>query len=292
MNFGTKVLSVGASAMAVALFSAPKWANASVPYSDPAVIGSVGLCDAQGHEIRHGSIDDQPFVWRAVSSVPAPDGYGGPGATATLAAFQPRPDVSPDRWSGDTLTSSSTYTNPRYPMAQATAVDFSLKVYLDEYRPMLDGLVQLRIYFSSPGAGGNNTSYAATDIRISRDTWQVVRGASVPCTKGRGIDSETVPTDAATRSAGGKSTAGGSTASRGAQPSSGRSSTSASTPGGNGLSTSTTRTSAAAVETSGGSSSGGSAGSAGWWIGGSVGAAAVLAGLTMWWRRRGAASPA
>lgn len=285
MKFETTALGIGLALVASAQLSgAPVAAADTVPYNDPAVIGSVGLCDAAGHPVTHGTVNAQPFVWRAVSSAAAPNGYGGVGRKATLAAFQPRPGVTADQWNGDTLTSSSSYTNPRYPMAQATAVDFSLKTYLDEYRPMVDGLVQLRLYVSAPDVGVDSTSYAATDIKVTGDAWSVVRGGSVVCTKGSATASEPLPSAAAT---GGTRVASGASTSttQPANQSSGSGSASSTQPGAGDPSGTTSNSSAAYVGRAGKSSSGGAV----VWVVVGVAVAALGAGLIVWWRRRVAA---
>ncbi|MDQ2837493.1 MAG: DUF916 domain-containing protein [Actinomycetota bacterium] len=163
---------------------------AGVPYHDPAASGRIGLCDRNGHPVTGGSIGDRPFVWRAVSSVPAPGGYTGTGRKATLLAYQPRPGVSADQWSGDQLSATSDYTNPGSPMAQSTAQDFTLTDFLGEFKPMVDGLLQLRMYFGIPGRSTWNSRYPVTDIRVSGNSWQVVDPVSVSCTNGSGTSSE------------------------------------------------------------------------------------------------------
>lgn len=164
---------------------------AGVPYVDESASGSVGLCDSSGHALTHGNINDKPFVWRAVSSVAAPDPVNGPGRRATLYAFQPRKKINSLLWSGEKMTSSSTYSNVRYPMAQATLADRKLANFLNDFPPQWNGFVQLRMYLSAPGQQPDPTAtYAATDLRISGDTWTVVHGASVPCTDGAAQDTE------------------------------------------------------------------------------------------------------
>ena len=175
------------------VFAWPAVGAASVPYNDYAVTGSVGLCDPAGRPVTHGNVNDKPFVSRAVSSTPAVAPFDGRGRKATLLAYQPRPGANPNQWSGDTLTSSSSYTNPRHPMAQATVLDFRLKDFLREFAPMWHGLIQLRIYLGAPGQGTFSDSYPATDIRVTGDTWAVVHGANVVCTDGSATASEIVP---------------------------------------------------------------------------------------------------
>jgi hypothetical protein len=166
------------------LAAVPASAANPVPYTDFAAKGSVGLCDKSGNAVTSGKITDKPFTWFAVSSMAAPAGYGATGRKATLVIYQPRPNTYPNQWSGDQMTSSSPYTNPRYPMAAATAEDFSLQDFIREFPPMLDGLLQLRIYYGVPQKPTWTETYAATDIKVTGSTWRVVRGASVPCRKG------------------------------------------------------------------------------------------------------------
>jgi hypothetical protein len=187
---------------------------ASTPYTDPGVIGQIGLCDQAGHLVTSGTLDAQPFVWRAVSSAPAPAQFAGTGRKATLYAYQPRPNVSADQWSGDQLTATSDYSNPKLPMAQATKNDFTLATFMGEFRPMVDGLYQLRMYFGAPGQGTLNTAYPATDIQITGNTWHALQAPNVSCNDGTSRSSEldTIPPlPQSVDSTGGKSSSGRST---------------------------------------------------------------------------------
>jgi hypothetical protein len=182
----------GLFALSVLATAAPASAE-SVAYQDSAAKGSIGLCDSSGKPVTGGNIHDRPFVWRAVASDQPAEPYGAKGTKATLLAYQPRPNTPADAWNGDTLTSTSTYTNPRYPMAQATSVDFTLQDFLNEYKPMVDGMIQLRMYVGAPGVGTLTESYPTTDIKVTGDTWHVVRGGSVPCSNGSAESSEVLP---------------------------------------------------------------------------------------------------
>ena len=162
----------------------PAMAAKPLPYTDFSAQGSVGLCDQAGKPVTSGKITDKPFVWFAVSGMKAPEGYGGDGRKATLFIYQPRPNTYPTQWSADQMTSSSPYSNPDFPMAAASAADFSLADYIHEFPPMWDGLLQLRIYFGAPNKPTATDPYPATDIVVTGSTWHVVRGASVACTKG------------------------------------------------------------------------------------------------------------
>ncbi|MGI8667279.1 MAG: hypothetical protein ACR2N4_14840 [Jatrophihabitans sp.] len=197
---------LAALTVALGLWSATPASAAGVPYHDPAAAGRIGLCDRAGHPVTGGSINDRPFVWRVVSSVAAPPDYQGTGRKASLLSYQPRPGVSPDQWSGDQLTATSDYSNPAAPMSQATGQDFTLKEFLGEFTPMVDGLLQLRMYYGIPGRGTWNSSYPSTDIRVTGTRWQVVDPVSLPCTNGTSTSSEVAAGDPAAQPAGAAAT--------------------------------------------------------------------------------------
>jgi hypothetical protein len=216
-------------ALTVAL-SGPHSAHAEggVPYTDGNSKGTIGLCDKAGKSIRSGAVGDKPFAWTAVSSVPAPAPYNGAARTATLLAYQPRPGVDPGDWSGSLITASSKYTNTAHPMAQATDDDWALADFLSLYPPMWDGLIQLRIYLGMPDQPVLQHEYAATDLKITGDRWEVVRGKDVPCNSGKAISLETLllppdffspgptPSPATTASPGQSASPGGDPGSAGA----------------------------------------------------------------------------
>ncbi|MCW2498185.1 LPXTG cell wall anchor domain-containing protein [Jatrophihabitans sp.] len=190
MNRKARRLLAVCGAGALLLQAAPASA-ASLP-SDPQAVGVIGLCDQSLHPISRGNLADVPFVWRAVGGTPARGSYAKFGGTATLYAYQPRPSVPAGEWSGGQLTSSAHYTNPAYPMAQATKADVSLANFTAEFPPQVDGLIELRLYLGGPNLQLQTTSYDATFIRITGSTWTVVKGGSVDCTHGRAVSPETV----------------------------------------------------------------------------------------------------
>ena len=153
------VAATGLSVIAVLAGAPAAFAGSGVPYTDPAVVGSIGLCNKAGQQITHGSITTTPFVWRAVSSQAAQAPYNAAGRTATFYAFQPRQDVAPGQWSGEALTASSRYTNSAHPMAAATGRDDSLKDFISDFPPSWDGLIELRIYLGAPNAQVDSLSY-------------------------------------------------------------------------------------------------------------------------------------
>lgn len=165
----------------------------SPPFKDADANGYVGFCDKNKRQVSSGSIYDQPFIWTAVSSAPAPEGYKK--GKAVLIAFQPREGVEPGLWSGRQLTASSTFTNPAHPMSQATNADDPLLFFTQGFPPKWDGLVQLRMYFSARDMGLHKIPYPATIIRVTGDRWSVVSGGKVDCKAGTAtsIESETLP---------------------------------------------------------------------------------------------------
>jgi hypothetical protein len=170
--------------------ASPAVAGASVPYDDHSAEGYIGLCNREGQPIRSGSVTDAPFPWSAFSSVAAPAPYNQDGRTATLFAYQPRQGLTPPEWSGEMVSASARYSNPAHPQAQSTERDEPLRTFLDTYPPQWDGLIQLRLYLGAPDQPARTQRYAATDIRISGDRWEVVRGGDVACDSGTAVSLE------------------------------------------------------------------------------------------------------
>lgn len=194
MRVGRWVVDAALMALAtVALFAPallPAAADSSVPYTDPAANGIIALCNQAGQHITSGSVSDKPFAWTALSSTSAPPPYDGSGRTATLYAYQPRPGVPPGLWSGFQMTAASRYTNPTHPSIQSTQRDFSLADLIAAYPPMLDGFYQLRMLLGAPNEPTFRLGYPATDIKVTGNTWAVVRGGEVPCNAGSATSAE------------------------------------------------------------------------------------------------------
>jgi hypothetical protein len=161
--------------------------------ADPNATSSLALCGKSGQPISSGSTTARPFVWRAVSAAAAPTPYNQSGRTATLFAFQPRPDVEASEWSGDLLTASARYTDAAHPMAAATRLDEPLSDFLNEYPTKVDGLVQLRLYLGAPGEPAATLKYAAAMIRVTGHSWQLVGSPSTAsCHAGSAVSLETI----------------------------------------------------------------------------------------------------
>lgn len=280
--------SAGLAAAAVLLI-APATARAdTLPFNDTSAQGSIGLCDATGTPIHSGSLTDRPFVPMAASSVPAPEGFTAANkAKATLYAFQPRQNIDPGEWSGMQLTGSSIYADSNRPMVAGTSLDYALREFIAAYPAKWDGLVELRIYYTAPNRIPYRSTFPATVLRVTGNTWTVVQGADVPCDSKKVISNERLllPASAFNKKPGGT---GSPTATPGAS----------STAAAGGSSSS----GAAAHPTTGAAASGSASGSdsasaadaqhAGQgvplvaWL---VAAAAVLAAASggwLWWRRR------
>ena len=148
-----------------------------IPYEDKESAGLLALYDGSGHRITTGKVADKPFAHFAVSTQKAPPPYDKPGRKAALLAFQPRKGVDPSKWGGDFLTGSTAYADAGHPTASGTAEDISLANFMAEFPPQWDNLVQLRIYLGAPQQPGLTEHYVTADIRVSGDTWTLVRGA-------------------------------------------------------------------------------------------------------------------
>jgi hypothetical protein len=178
---GAVALVVAAIATATTTAAALGTTSGKVPFVDPSAHGYIALCDLDGHNVTSGNIHTHPFVWQAVSSLPAPDGYSGKGQNAGLLMFQPRRGVSPADWNGDELTAATQYKGTKYPAAEATYKDFSLADFIKEFPSGLDGLYQLRMHFAKKNYGVYTQTYPATVIQVTGNTWHVVQGGTTQC---------------------------------------------------------------------------------------------------------------
>ncbi len=189
-NLIIRVLGVLALLVGSAVLAVPaQAADPALPFADANAQGFIGLCDKSGHPVTSGKTTDIPFVWRAVSSTPAPKSYVGPLGKVTLAIYQPRQNVNSGEWSGKQFTGSTSYSNVQHPMAQSTYLDPPL-VDLTSIAPLWDGLLQLRLIYSNVNAVPHLRPYPATVIKVTGGTWTVVSGGSVSCTDGTGVSDE------------------------------------------------------------------------------------------------------
>jgi hypothetical protein len=143
----------------------------------------VTLCGRDGKPVTSGSLLTAPFVWSAISSTAAPDGY----TRAYLLVFQPIQYVDPSNWSGYQLTGPAIYSKAAHPVAQATNADEPLFYADNSYPPRWDGLYEIRMYFSAPTKPPENSIYPMAVIRVSGRNWTLVSGGTTPCNAGSGI---------------------------------------------------------------------------------------------------------
>ena len=279
----TRRLSRAIAAIALACSAAvgAPAAGASSPLpNDPNANGRLGFCDQHGNPITHGSVNDEPFVWLAVSSKAAAAPYNKDGKSATMFAYQPRPDVPPGDWSGEFMTATSRYTDANHPMAAGTAGDPSLATFDSDFPLMVNGLVVLRLYLSAPDTQPLTRQYSTATVQVKGSTWTLVDGGNVPCNTGTATSIESIylsPSDitappsspkTSTPTGAGASSSGSGAGSTSVEPSSRGSSTSSS--------------SGAGAKTASNSDQGN--GTLAWWC-----AAAVLAlggGSAVWYARR------
>ena len=157
----------------------------SLPYQDPDQAGWLTLCGTNLKPVTHGSVTTHPFVWRVVSDVPPPAGYFVKGAKATMFAYQPRQGTPAGAWSGTVMGAASYYHSQAHPMAQFTPIDSPLTQMTQAYPPLWDHLIELRLYLSAPQIPVDMDHYAAADIEVTGNTWQLVAGGHSSCTAGK-----------------------------------------------------------------------------------------------------------
>lgn len=179
-------VAVGASTLALGPVA---FASDKVPYNDPTASGTITLCDSDLRPVTSGSVDDLPFVWRAVGSQTAPAPYNDTNRAATLYYYQPRQGIPPGGWTGSKMNGTATYTNPDHPMSQSTVLDHPLKDFLKNYPPQWNGFVQLRLIYSTFGQAPSPT-YATVDLQVNGESWTAVNAGSSPCDAGSAISSE------------------------------------------------------------------------------------------------------
>jgi hypothetical protein len=215
----SRAVTLGGLLVAATALASPAWAD-QPPYSDPAVEGTLTLCDQDLQRVTSGAVTDRPTVWRAVGSVPAPSPYDGEGRKASLWIFQPRKGIPAGEWTGVALTAASRYQDPSHPMAQSSLIDLAMAVRLDAYPPQWDGWMQLRLLYSAPNTSVAAT-YAAADLRIQGDRWTLVGGGTDDCGSADDAVSPEVllPYYSKSAKAVAKQQAGQATSSAGASPS-------------------------------------------------------------------------
>ncbi len=182
-----------AAALSPLVAAAPARADTTLPFKDANVVGSIGFCDKANKPVTSGNIRDVPFVFKAVSDTAVPKAWAPPLGKAALYAFSPVKDVNPGEWSPYQMTASSLYTNPAHPMTAATYRDAPLEYQTTGFPATLEGLVQLRMYYSAPNQQAHLQPYPAAVIRVTGQTWSMVAGDRNPaCTAGRATSISTV----------------------------------------------------------------------------------------------------
>lgn len=228
----------------------PAVGNFKLPYTDPEQAGLLTLCNEKLQPITHGLITTKPFVWRVVSSVPAPAGYRLKGETAVLATYQPREYTPAGAWSGLIFTAASVYSTPSHPTVQLTPIDQPLDYMTESFPPIWDHLIELRMYLGGPDRAMYDDHYGAADIQVIGNTWTMVEGGHGSCTAGSAVSREVIlglPGSNGTPSPGASS---GGTSQSGTQSGQATASNSSSSPAAGGATNSGSGTDAAASTSS------------------------------------------
>jgi hypothetical protein len=167
-------------------------ASTAVPYTDRSAKGYIGLCSQAGHQVTSGSVDARPFVWRVVSSEPAPARYSSYSRTATLFGFVAMQELPPQDWGGEQLTASTRYSNRAAPIAQFTAADEPLSTLVTDYPPEWDGFYELRMFLGAADEEPYEVSYPALNIQVKGSTWYAVGGGPVKCNASSALSIESI----------------------------------------------------------------------------------------------------
>jgi hypothetical protein len=180
-----------ALALTVGLVAMPAASATAIPFTDPNAHGSIGFCDSAAHEVTSGDIGAAPFTAYAVSSAPAPAGYGtDKQGRAALYAYQPIQYLDPGNWSGKQMSAASIFTNSRYPKSAQTVVDPALVDFTSAFPPHWDGLVQFRMFFSAPYRAPYASTYPTAVVKVAGNRWSLIQGGGVPCNSGKSTSVE------------------------------------------------------------------------------------------------------
>jgi hypothetical protein len=189
--FVRRVLAVLALCLSALTFVAiPARADSvTIPFNDRNVLGSLTFCDKNDKEVTSGSITDIPFVWKYISSEPAPQGYYMPLGKAVAYVLQPREGVDPGLWNGKQMTGSARYSNPKHPVVQATYGDLPLMDFTS-IAPLWQGLAQVRVYYTNINMQPYRKTYPAAIIKVDGTHWTLVKGGGGDCTAGKAVSGE------------------------------------------------------------------------------------------------------
>lgn len=177
-----RALAAGAGVLVVlaAGIAAVAWHDRTpaVPYTDPAAVARLTLCD-DGRQVTKGGTADMPFV-TAVVGGQQPSGAYATRTTATLYAYQPRAGLDPSEWSGLQLGATQPVAAPA-PGVRVAAADTTLAQFVDAYPALDGGWVQLRLVLGAPGVPAETTTYAAADLHLRGTSWTQVDPGSAGC---------------------------------------------------------------------------------------------------------------
>ncbi len=186
MKLRKRSISVGASALALAgglaVISASPAAAATGPSWQPEVkaVGTLTFYNASGNPVTSGNITDSPIAAYVQGST-ADTSH----TTATLYGATPVSGTDPGSWSGEALSTSTTYPNASAPGALGTSTlplvhgisgDLSVSDLISDF-PNADtsttdgfgGVYELRLK-----TGASNTVWQVADIQVTGNTWSLI----------------------------------------------------------------------------------------------------------------------
>ncbi len=182
-TFSAMVLATSVSGVAVGGFAAVAGASTTPPWEpDTAAVGGLTFFDSSGNQITGGSLDAPFAAYVQGATIRSGD------TKATLFAYTPVSSKAPGAWSGQTLSSSTTYPNSQAPSALATSSlplvtgatsDVSLSTYISNFPnndSSSDGYANLYVLRLKTSAKGLPTTagYDEADIEVTGSSWHVV----------------------------------------------------------------------------------------------------------------------
>jgi hypothetical protein len=148
--------------------------------------GGLTFLNAAGHAITSGTLSSAPVAAYVVGDA----SLRGGDTKATLYGYLPVKGKSPVQWSGEQLSTSTTFPNAgapsgvssSLPVVTGAATDTSIATLASDFpnkgTGSYAGIYQLRLVTSAAGTSATST-YDSADIQVSGNSWSVVYSGGV-----------------------------------------------------------------------------------------------------------------
>jgi Bacterial Ig-like domain (group 3) len=174
------LLTVAGAATSAHASAAPPWEP------DGSSQGGLTFYNAAGHAITGGTLSSAPIAAYVVGGASLRSG----DTKATLFGYLPVKGKSPSAWSGEELSTSTTFpstgapagVSSTLPVVTGGATDTSLGTLSSDFpnkgTGSYAGIYQLRLVTSAAGTSATST-YDSADVQISGNSWSVVYSGGV-----------------------------------------------------------------------------------------------------------------